>query len=99
MGGLKPEDVEAWVAVTRRDLATGQLRVSNFCYTCPFCDPVDPPEKERSGNPKVKCSHPATYIPPDPLKVDIDSNGIIPPECPLRVRPTLVFLDPKEEFY
>lgn len=87
--------VEEFETETRADLAEEHVRVVNFCYTCPFGERQA--EKERTGNPKVKCGHPATWVPPEPLKVEMREDGIIPRDCPLRVRPITVFLDPREE--
>jgi hypothetical protein len=89
--------VDEWVAQDRADLAEGRVRVVNFCYACPFVENDKSGAKEKSGNPKVFCKHPATTVPPEPLDVEIGEHGLIPSECPLRVRPTTVFLDPIEE--
>jgi hypothetical protein len=70
----------------RKDLAKGRLRVVGTCFTCPFLRP------DGEG---VVCSHPATEVPPEPLKVVVSLVGI-PQECPLRVAPLTVFLEETE---
>jgi hypothetical protein len=81
----------------RADLGAGRTRVRNFCFTCPFHEADPSGAKERSGNPKILCKHPATWVPLEPLKVEIGEHGFIPHNCPLRVQPLTVFLDPKDD--
>ena len=93
--GIK-EAVEQYQAEARSDLAAGRVRVVNFCHTCPFADILDERE-EKTNKPIAVCAHPATWAPPEPLKVERLEHGFIPPNCPLKVQPTTVFLDPQEE--
>lgn len=89
--------VEEWAVQDRADLAEGRTRVINYCYACPFGQPVLPVVKEKTGNPKYECKHPATAVPPEPLKVEVGEYGLIPHNCPLKVQPITVFLDPRED--
>lgn len=77
----------------RADLSAGRMRVVDLCHTCPFGSPLP----EKSGSPKIQCEHPATWVPPEPLKVEVGEDGRIPHNCPLKVQPITVFLDPKED--
>jgi len=99
MGGPKAlkKMADDWIDQAREDLAEGGRRVVHTCYDCPFGKTVLPVEKEPSGNPKTKCSHPATWAPPEPLEVEVSQHGVIPHNCPLKVRPITVFLDPRED--
>jgi len=93
----KQQMVDEWIAEMRADLAEGRLRVVNFCFTCPFVEHDPSGAKEASGNPKVRCTHPATVVPPEPLRVEVGEHGIIPHNCPLKVRPVTVFLDQQSD--
>jgi hypothetical protein len=95
--GLK-KMVEEEMAQDRLDLAEGRARVVNFCHTCPFAKVHDDKLEEGTGKPLAECEHPATWVPPEPLKVTMREYGFIPLECPLRVKPTTVYLDPREGY-
>ena len=87
--------IEELEAQERSDLAEGRLRVMNFCHTCPFANVLEERE-EKTNKPIAECNHPATYVPPEPLKVERREHGLIPSNCPLKVQPTTIFLDPIE---
>ena len=83
----------------REDLANGVVRVDRNCHECPFSKRFPPFEKEKTGNPKIECKHPATDFEDPPRVIKIDKWAHIPNNCPLRekdMRVTLV--DPKAQW-
>jgi hypothetical protein len=71
--------------------------VQNFCYTCPFCEPVEPARKSpKSGNPVMKCGHPVFVHEERTPPVLREGSAFIPPDCPLQDGPWTVELHPRD---